>query len=316
MSITEIIKEKALSLGINLVGIAPSGQVSKEHKSRLREWLDAEYMGQMSYMSRNFSKRINPSELLEQAKSVIVVGLNYKPAEQVDTLKTDNPTGTVARYARYEDYHVFIKDLLRKLTRFINDEIDQTVRFKICVDSVPLAERVLAQRAGLGFIGRNHMLINPDIGPEIFLGEIITTLKLDIDDPAEGSCKACDKCIKACPTGALQADGTFDAQKCISYLTIESKGQIESNYEKKISDRFFGCDECVLACPYQQMDKVVSNSQMKYFPQRSRVDLKEVLAMDEEKFIKIYSDTPLERTGLETLKRNAMICLKNLNKAK
>lgn len=310
MTAAEKIKVRALTIGFDLVGITTAEHIPQEDRQAIRDWLDSGCAGEMAYMSRNFKKRVNPAELLDGAKSVIVVALNYKSAEQIPT--SNQLSGTVARYARYEDYHIFMKDFLRKLARFIINEIDETAGYKICVDSVPLAERALAVRAGLGFIGSNHMLINPDLGPELFLGELITTLELDVDKPSLGNCQKCDKCIKACPTGALQADGTFDARKCISYLTIEYKGSIEPEVAKKTGDRVFGCDECVLACPYQQKGKVCLNSEIKFYPERAFLNLNEIIEMDEDCFKTRFQNSPFERPGLDILKRNARICIENL----
>jgi epoxyqueuosine reductase len=251
MSLVQQIKQRALEVGFDLVGITDSSPIEAKQVELLAGWLKAGFAGQMGYLRRNFQKRTNPAELLEDAQSVICVGLNYKPpATQFKSEGPDVPAGRVAGYAQYEDYHSFIKRRLRKLTEFIVSIVDENVSFKICVDSAPLAERALAARAGLGFVGKNHILINPGLGPQIFLGEIITTLKLETDEPITGNCSDCNKCIEACPTGAMRADGQFDANKCISYLTIEYKGEMPADLAERIGGRLFGCDECVLACPY------------------------------------------------------------------
>jgi epoxyqueuosine reductase len=286
-------------------------------------------------MHRNLDKRMNPAKLLENAQSVIVVGLNYKPPRQ-NQPDAAAPTGRVATYAQYEDYHPFVKTRLRKLTDFVGSLAGPGHRFKICVDSAPVAERALAARAGLGFIGKNHMLINPALGPQIFLGEIITTVKLQFDQPAhchserkeplalseiEGeksapsvalNCSNCTKCIDACPTGALRADGQFDANKCINYLTIEHKGTIPSELAEKIGDRLFGCDECVLVCPYQQKAAVCRNNEFKFYRDRAALSLQQILDMNEGDFEAAFADSVIKRIGLDQLKRNARICLMNV----
>jgi len=324
MSLAEDIKQKALESGFDLVGITDASSMDAEQVELLADWLKAGFAGQMGYMHRNFEKRINPSKLLEGAQSVICVGLNYTPPKRSPSLRalpsnarqshlqhTTDPTGRIANYAQYEDYHSFIKQRLRKLAQFISLLTGEEVRFKICVDSAPLAERALAARAGLGFIGKNHTLINPEIGPQILLGEIITTLKLETDEPITGNCSDCNKCIEACPTGALRADGQFDANKCISYLTIEYKGEIPADLAKKIGDRLFGCDECVLACPYQQKALVCKNKQFEFYPYRARLNLQEVLNLSNEDFKVKFADSVIKRLGLDGLKRNAQICLTN-----
>ena len=218
-------------------------------------------------------------------------------------------TGKVSNYAQYEDYHLFIKGMLLELAEFIISVTGQNQRFKICVDSVPLAERALAARAGLGFIGKNHMLINSDFGAQFFLGELITELELEIDEPGKNGCSNCDKCIAACPTGALRADGQFDANKCISYLTIEYKGEIGADLAEKISDSVFGCDRCVIACPYQKNAPVCANKQFCFFAERRRLGLREVLNLSGVEFDKRFGGCAINRLGLEGLKRNAQICL-------
>jgi epoxyqueuosine reductase len=284
---------------------------------------------------------------LEDAKSVVCVGLNYKPPEYSASLRTSRSNapqsdlrraaaaGKVAHYAQYEDYHPFIRERLGKLIDFVSSIAEAGHKFKVCVDSVPLAERTLAARAGLGFIGKNHMLINPKLGGQVFLGEVITTLKLQIDKPisfgseqkeplalngVEGEesmnlitakCVKCNKCIDACPTGALRADGQFDANKCISYLTIEYKGQIQPDLAEKIGDWLFGCDECLLACPYQENAPVCKNKQFKFYNDRAKLNLQDVLNLSADDFDKKFADSPIKRLGLQRLKRNAQICLTN-----
>ncbi|UCG49444.1 MAG: tRNA epoxyqueuosine(34) reductase QueG [Phycisphaerales bacterium] len=311
MSLTDQIKHRAIELGFDLVGVTDASPLAAGHSQRLAGWLKAGYAGEMRYMHRNFEKRIHPALLLEDAKSVIVVALNYKRPELRRPLPRKPPTGRVAVYARYEDYHRFINHRLRKLADFICSVVRERPRFKICVDSVPLAERALAARAGLGFIGRNHMLIHPDLGPQILLGEIVSTMPLEPDEPAGGDCAGCTKCLDACPTGAIGSDGRFDARRCISYLTIEHRELIAPPAAETIGDRLFGCDECVLACPYQQKAPPCRNGQFRFYPDRAELDLREILALTAESFQSRFGDSPIKRPGLERLKRNARICLAN-----
>jgi len=316
MSLSQDIKHKTIELGFDLVGVTDASPIDTGQAEIFAEWLKSGFAGQMDYMHRNLQKRLDPARLLENAQSVIVVGLNYTPPKhKPKTPGAAAPTGRIAGYAQYEDYHSFIKERLYKLVDFIKLLAGTGVKSKICVDSVPLAERALAVRAGLGFIGKNHMLINPELGCRIFLGEIVTDLKLPADGPVAGDCAGCRKCLDACPTGALRPDGQFDAGVCINYLTIEYKGRIPPELAGKIGDRLFGCEECVDVCPYQKNAPACSNAQFKFYQDREWIDLQEVLNLDAEAFETKFADSPIKRVGLDGLKRNARICLANITRS-
>ncbi len=351
MSLEQQIKDKALALGFDAVGITDASPLGPEHIEHFEAWLRSGYAGRMDYMHRNFEKRVNPAKLSENAKSVIVVALNYKPAsptvgrtvpaitsdpkEAVGTAHSthDEAVGKVAQYAQYEDYHPFIKSLLGELVDFIRAQTDQMQRFKICVDSAPLAEKALAVRAGLGFIGKNHLLIHPQLGPQILLGEVVTTMSLRPDGPGAGSCTDCDRCLKACPTGVLRADGFLEANRCISYLTQYGSGAEENDgileywntegnatqhsiipafrHPNPVGAWLFGCDECLLACPFQQTAPACSSRHFKRYPERAEMNLQEVLELTPEEFEVKFRDSPVRRLGIEMLKRNARRCLKS-----
>jgi epoxyqueuosine reductase len=278
----------------------------------------------MDFMHRNFKMRIDPARHLQNAQSVICLALNYRPARPYPSpASSKSPFGAVADYALYEDYHLFMKKKLRELALFISSLAGTGFKFKICVDSSPLAERALGARAGLGFFGKNRMLINPTLGPQLFLAEIITNLELQTDKPipadqaaagrfAPTSCSNCNSCIAACPMGALRADGFFDAARCINYLTIEYEGQIPSDLACKIANHLVGCDECVHACPYYQEAPPCRNSSFKFYPERAQLDLQQLLGMSQDDFDTKFVDSSLTRVGLEQLKRNARICLANI----
>jgi len=312
MSLSQDIKNKTVELGFDLVGVTDSAPIDARQSAAFAAWLESGFAGEMGYMHRNLQKRLSPAKLLEGAKSVIVVGLNYTPPKlRAAHPGMAAPTGRVANYALYEDYHQFVKERLHDLVAFMNALADGEFKFKICVDSVPLAERALAVRAGLGFIGRNHMLINPELGCQVFLGEIVTSLELAADEPITADCADCRLCVAACPTGTLRPDGQFDASKCINYLTIEHKGPIPPELAWRIGDRVFGCDECVLACPYQKDAPPCANRLFRFCGDRAKLDLNEILNMDAESFAARFGDSPIKRPGIEGLKRNARICLVN-----
>jgi epoxyqueuosine reductase len=304
MSLEQEIKDEALGLGFDAVGITNASALGPAHIGHLEAWLRFGYAGRMEYMHRNFDKRVEPARLRKGAKSVIVVALNYKP----QTTDDDPGVARVATYAQYEDYHPFIKALLRELAGFICMKMGRPVRYKICVDSAPLAEKALAVRAGLGFIGRNHLLIHPQLGPQILLGELLTTLDLHTDEPFEAACGECDRCTKACPTGALRPDGFLDARKCISYLT-----QYGSRDEpaRDTDGWLFGCDECLLACPFSHSAPACANPRFRHYPERARLNPQELLNLTPDAFEARFHDSPIQRAGLERLKHNARVCLEN-----
>jgi epoxyqueuosine reductase len=319
MTLTEKIKQTALELGFDLVGVTDASPVSKEQVGRLLGWLDAGYAGNMTWLHSNLEKRTDPAKLLPGAKSIVVVGLNYKPPDSHLSSVLRPPSsallGRIAAFAQYDDYHQFIKQLLRQLADFIASITCPSMQFKICVDSSPLLERALAVRAGLGIIGKNRMLVNPRIGPQIFLGEIVTNIELDPDKPMTEFCPNCDSCVAACPTGALKPDGSFDATKCISYLTIEANTDIPADLAPKIGNHLFGCAECLLACPYQQKSPVRANRQFVHYADRAELNLNDFLNLTEEQFKTQFAHSPILRPGLAHLKKIAQICLQNTSQS-
>lgn len=314
MTTAEKIKQKARQLGFDLVGITDASPIDQKDIDLLKNWLMAGSHGQMHYMENNLQKRINPAALLENAQSVIVTAINYTTSPQQKT--EPRPTGKIAAFAQYQDYHEFIKIRLHELAEYANTLADTAARYKICVDSVPLAERALAARAGIGFIAKNHMLTHPQLGSHLLLGEIITELKLDCDKKLTMTCPECDRCVRICPTGALKSNGQFDANKCISYLTIELKDDIPSELEDKIGDQLFGCDHCITACPYNLVAPPCSNKDFRFFPDRAALSLHKILAMTTVEFDAEFADLPIKRAGLEKLQSTAKLCLKNIYSGK
>ncbi|MCH7918785.1 MAG: tRNA epoxyqueuosine(34) reductase QueG [Planctomycetes bacterium] len=310
MDLSKAIKEKTLALGFDAVGITTAQPLDDEVKRYFEGWLASGFGGTMGYLYRNRDKRLNPQLLVPGAQSVIVVGLNYKPAE-VDRNGPSSRAGEVAHYAWYEDYHGFMKKRLYALREFINTLSPEAHQAKVCVDSVPLAERALAVRAGLGFIGKNHMLIHPELGTEMFLGELITTLALPADPPNRDHCLDCDDCLTVCPTGALRSDGRLDASLCINYLTIERHDEIDPVLAKKIGTRVYGCDACIQCCPHTHQAPSCQNQDFTVEEDKVRLDPEAILDLSEEEFARQFSDSPIKRLGLKRLQRNARISLAN-----
>jgi epoxyqueuosine reductase len=327
MSLEQEIKDQALALGFDAVGITDTSPIPAEHVEHFERWLRSGCAGRMEYMHRHLEKRLHPARLCEDAESVVVVALNYRPLRMIadggpgsksgvttwrmaDSIlhSPPEPFGRVALYAQYEDYHLFIKALLRELAAFISLRTCRQDRFRVCVDSAPLAEKALAARAGLGCIGRNHLLIHPQLGPQILLGELLTSVPLQPDRPVEGGCLGCNRCVKACPTGALRPDGLLDAARCISYLTQYGP---EDALVGSAGDWLFGCDECLSACPLQEKAPVCANRRFRFYRERARLSLPDVLELTPETFGARFHDSPLRRLGLERFKHNARKCLES-----
>ncbi|MDD5135304.1 MAG: tRNA epoxyqueuosine(34) reductase QueG [Phycisphaerae bacterium] len=300
---TNSIKQKAKSLGFDLAAITSTEPLDTAHIENFKNWLAGGFNGEMSWLEKNIEKRFSPALLMPQAESIICTAINYKPLRNISA---------IASYALYQDYHTFIKQKLSELADFIKKEVSKELKFKICVDSVPLAERALAERAGLGFIGKNHILTNPQLGSFLLLGELITNLPLKPDEPLEQKdyCKNCNKCFDACPTGAIAANQPFDANKCVSYLTIEHKGRIAKKLRPKINC-IFGCDKCITACPYNAQAPVCRNRDFKFSAERQKLTAEQILKLSEKDFDALFVNSAVHRTGLRQLKRNALIFVKN-----
>ncbi len=303
-TIEDEIKQKARTLGFDLTGITAAEPVDSVYMEHFKHWLSPGNSGKMAWLSKNIDKRFNPALLFGGAKSVICTAINYKPLKQ---------SKHIASYALYPDYHIFIKKKLGDLAEFIKNNISKNLKFKICVDSAPIAEKTLAQRAGLGFIGKNQLLTNPKLGSFLLLGELITNLPLKTDEAIgkKDFCKGCSQCIEACPTGAISKSKMFDARKCISYLTIEHKGRISKELQPKINSHLFGCEKCIIACPYNAKVPVCKKRNFKLSQALQKITAEEILRFSQKDFDVFFANSPVRHSGLRKLKRNALICLKN-----
>ena len=257
-SLTARLKSAALSLGFDLVGItsAEPSVFAEEY----RDWIASGYAGEMEYLKRNLDRRLDPRELLPDAKSILVVGMNYYTRDPDPTVDGDNSVdqkdrAIFARYARGDDYHDVMTARLRTLLAMLKEQAGEGADGRVYVDAGPVLEREVARRAGLGWFGKNTMLINTRRGSYFFLGEIVTNVALEPDTPAVGSCGSCTRCIDACPTDAFDAPYRLDARRCISYLTIELKGPIPDEFHPALSaagNRIYGCDICQEVCPFNR----------------------------------------------------------------
>ncbi|MDO6462776.1 tRNA epoxyqueuosine(34) reductase QueG [Pseudoalteromonas carrageenovora] len=304
------IKVWGQELGFSEVGITDI-DLSK-HEAQLQRWLDAGYHGSMDYMAAHGMKRARPAELVPGTQRVISVKMNYLPpdASFAKTLK-NTEKAYISRYALGRDYHKLMRNRLKKLGQKIEQEIG-AYGFRPFVDSAPVLERQLAEKAGLGWRGKHSLLINQEAGSWFFLGELFVDLPLPIDDENtfEG-CGKCVACITLCPTGAIVEPYVVDARKCISYLTIEHQGAIPQQYRALLGNRIYGCDDCQLVCPWNRYGKITDEQDFHPRTQLKDKDLLELFAWDEATFLKNTEGSPIRRIGHERWLRNLAVGLGN-----
>jgi epoxyqueuosine reductase len=284
------------------------------HAAQFQRWLAAGCHGQMGYLQRNAHKRIDPDQVLAAAKSIITLAASYAPPSAAAPAQA-GATGEIARYARFADYHDVLGPRLKDLAGFLNS-LAPGARSLWYVDTGPLLERDLAERAGLGFIGKHTNLISRKLGNWIFLCEIITTLELDPDPPEKNHCGSCHRCIDACPTAAITAPFQLDARRCISYLTIELKGAIPEELRPAIGQRIYGCDDCLAACPWNRFARESSLMRPHYRPGLAAPELIPLLALDDAAFQKRFAGTPMLRAKRRGLLRNVCVALGNSRDAR
>jgi len=305
-SVADEIKVRARELGFDLVGIT-NAQPSR-HIGEFQNWLADGFHGEMGYMARNREKRAELSKVLADVRSVIVVGMNYYSERTRSSASL--PTARVARYAWGErDYHEVMGEKLKRLAAAIDECGGPGTRSLWYVDTGPILERDLAERAGVGFIGKHTNVISWRLGNWIFLGEVLTTLELPADEPERKYCGTCQRCIDVCPTRAIVAPYRLDARLCISYLTIELKGSIPVELRRLIGDHLFGCDDCLEVCPWNRFAK---KSLVKEFQQREMPPLTEFLSWDEQKFKEFFRGTPIYRIKRRGFLRNVCVVLGNI----
>ncbi|MBN2349422.1 MAG: tRNA epoxyqueuosine(34) reductase QueG [Bacteroidales bacterium] len=298
-SLSENIKSKALSLGFDACGIAKAGYL-KDDAGRLEEWLIKGMHGSMQYMENHFEKRTNPTRLLEGAKSVISVIVNYYPGEK----QAGPDVPKISKYALGEDYHQVLKKRLKQLLVYIQELIPDT-HGRAFVDSAPVLDRAWANAAGLGWIGKNSNLISPKQGSFVFISSLIVDINLQYDQPLNTDlCGGCNKCITACPTKAIIAPRVVDGSRCISYFTIENKGEIPGEYKGKFKNWAFGCDICQDVCPWNKKVKISKIEE--FTPNPLIINMKEQdwENLDEKRYNIMFKKSAVKRAKFEGLKRN------------
>ena len=304
------IKQWGKEFGFAEVGITDIDL--SEHEAQLQRWLDNGYHGEMSYMAAHGMKRARPAELVPGTQRIISVKMNYLPPEASFAKALANKTTAyISRYALGRDYHKVIRNKLKKLGQKIEQEVGQ-FGFRPFVDSAPVLERQLAEKAGLGWRGKNSLLIHKQAGSWFFLGELFVDLPLPIDEPNnEEGCGKCTACLTLCPTGAIVEPYVVDARKCISYLTIELQGPIPKQYRPLLGNRVYGCDDCQLVCPWNRFGQLTQEDD---FTPRKNLKDQELLTLfnwTEETFLKNTEGSPIRRIGFERWQRNLAVGLGN-----
>ncbi|WP_269539563.1 tRNA epoxyqueuosine(34) reductase QueG [Cerasicoccus fimbriatus] len=287
--------------GFEAFGVAP---VDVElRRSYYLEWISGGQHGEMAWLERNNDRRLEPEQIIPEARSIICVGLNY--------YQPDPPRrGRIAKYALGKDYHKAMTQKLKRVCRAMREEFGSAQR--PYVDTGPVMEKPIAATAGLGWQGKSTILLNKDNGTWLFLGFIFTTLELPADEPARSHCGKCTRCIDACPTNAIVGPYQLDARRCISYLTIEHKGAIPLEFRRAMGDRIYGCDECLDVCPWNRWAKQTQETK---FAARPYPDLTEMLRWTEDDFAETFAGTPIKRAGLSRWRRNVCVALGNIGEA-
>jgi epoxyqueuosine reductase len=309
-SLSSTIKDQARNLGFELVGIAPA--TAADGFDHLGEWLDHGMAGEMQYMHRHAQARRHPESVLKSVRTVVMVGISYHSRREHDGDRADcSPTGRVAQYARGADYHTVIKQKLNELLCWIQGR-EPACEGRAVVDTAPILERDFARRAGLGWSGKNTMLIHPRLGSYFFLGALLLDLELSPDAPFEKNhCGTCTACLDACPTDAFPRPGELDARRCISYMTIELRGPVPAEFRSGVGDWIFGCDICQEVCPWNRKAPLGQNPDLGSRQEMAALDAIEILELSASDFRHRFRDTALWRAGWAGLRRNAALVLGN-----
>ncbi|WP_418509069.1 tRNA epoxyqueuosine(34) reductase QueG [Corallibacter sp.] len=294
---TKLIKEESKRLGFLSCGVSKAEFLEVE-APRLERWLNANMHGEMRYMENHFDKRLDPTKLVEGSKSVVSLLLNYFPSQtqNIESYK-------LSKYAYGTDYHFVIKDKLKHLLQFIQDEIGD-VHGRAFVDSAPVLDKAWAAKSGLGWIGKHSNLLTQKVGSFYFIAELIIDLELDYDTPTTDHCGSCTACIDACPTQAITEPYVVDGSKCISYLTIELKNNIPSEFKNKTDDWMFGCDVCQDVCPWNRFSKPHNEPLFNPHPELLDMTKKDWEEITEETFKKVFKKSAVKRTKYSGLTRN------------
>jgi epoxyqueuosine reductase len=307
--LSKSIKDKALEIGFDLVGISPLG--SFPERQFYKEWLANGFAGEMKYMEREPEKRKDISKILPEARSIISCGINYNTNYPYSIKETDKHKGWISRYAWGDDYHQIVENKLLNLLDFIKIITTQEIKARIYVDTGPVLERVYGKYSGIGWFGKNTCLINEKVGSWIFIGEIITNLELEYDTPVPDRCGTCTRCIDACPTEAFVEPYVIDSRLCISYLTIELRGKIPVELRDKTGNNIFGCDICQDVCPWNRKAIITDESSFQPREELYNPELSSLSRLTEEAFKSNFKGSPISRTKRKGFIRNIVVAMGN-----
>ncbi len=313
LALETLLKDRAHALGFELAGIARAAPA--DSFDRLRDWLARGFAGEMNYMQRHEDARRHPGSILPEVRSVVMVAMNYKGEGERGKREEQENSGRVAQYAQGTDYHDVLRERLNQLLAWVQEQAPGC-RGRGVVDTAPLLERDFARRAGLGWFGKNTMLLNKCLGSFFFLGALLLDIELTPDPPHETRhCGSCTACLDACPTQAFVGPGLLDARRCISYLTIELRSQVPEALRPQLGDWLFGCDVCQDVCPWNRKAPAGREPALRPRPEREAVDAVELLGLSEEAFRRRFRGTALMRAKRRGLLRNAALVLGNTGNA-
>jgi epoxyqueuosine reductase len=303
-----LIREYALRIGFDAIGFCVA-DLGPEVRARLTRFLQAGYHGDMGWLAARTEQRSRPQKLWPDARSVIVLGLSYAPAEDPLAITRQKTRGAISVYARNRDYHDILKGRLKHLAQFLVSRF--ACRVKVFVDTAPVMEKPLAQRSGMGWQGKHTNLVSRSHGSWLFLGEIYTDLELNGETEARDRCGTCSRCLDICPTRAFPAPYQLDATRCISYLTIEHKGPIPPELRPLIGNRIYGCDDCLAVCPWNKFAQPTPHEKLAARADRIAPQLSELARLDDAGFRARFAGSPIKRIGRNRFVRNVLIAVGN-----
>lgn len=304
--------ERAKQIGFDTIRITAPDSIPLAPE-RLKAWLEAGHHGSMDWMVETAERRADPRTLWPEVRSIILLGVNYGPTSDPLAALSQKDCGLISIYARNRDYHDVIKGKLKEIAGFLAARASSDV--KVFVDTAPVMEKPLAEAAGLGFQGKHTVIVSREFGNWLFLGAIFTTAELPVDEPERNHCGSCRRCLDICPTKAFPAPFQLDARRCISYLTIEHKGHIPEELRPGISNRIFGCDDCLAVCPWNKFAQASREVKLMQRDDLAALPLSELARLDDPSFRARFSGTPIKRTGRDRFIRNVLIAIGNSGNA-